>query len=133
MPVNPSQKMRITADDLKRGVVMDHNWYPAVVKSVEVKPSKGDGSTNWNYKIEILQGKNKDGKELQGVIVYRLFNEKAMGFAVPFVEACGQKITPDGAEIDPNYPVGKKLMIYVKNREYEGRLQNEVADFRPIG
>jgi hypothetical protein len=133
MPVNPSQKMRITADDLKRGVVMDPNWYPAVVKSVEVKPSKGDGSTNWNYKIEILQGKNKDGKELQGVIVYRLFNEKAMGFAVPFVEACGQKITPDGAEIDPNYPVGKKLMIYVKNREYEGRLQNEVADFRPIG
>jgi len=127
------QKMRITAADLKRGIICDPNWYPVVVKSVEVKPSKGDGSTNWNYKLEILAGKNKDGKELAGVIVYRLFNEKAMGFAVPFVEACGQKVEKEGAEIDPNFPIGKKLMVYVKNREYEGRMQNEVADFRPIG
>jgi hypothetical protein len=125
--------MRITADDLKRGVIVDPNWYPVVVKTLEIKPSKGDGSTNWNYKMEILQGKNKDGKELQGVVVYRLFNEKAMGFAVPFVEACGQKVNAEGAEIDPNFPIGKKLMVYIKNREYEGRLQNEVADFRPIG
>lgn len=125
-------KMRITADDLKRGIVMDPNWYPALVKSLEVKPSKGDGSTNWNYKLEILQGKNKDGKDLAGVIVYRLFNEKAMGFATSFLEACGHKVVPD-QDIDPNYPIGKKLMVYVKNREYEGRLQNEVADFRPIG
>lgn len=128
-----NQKMRITPEDLKRGTILDPNWYPGLVKSVEVKPSKGDGSTNWNYKIEILAGKNKDGKDLAGVTVYRLFNEKAMGFAVPFIEACGQKVTAEGAEIDPNYPVGKKLMVYVKNREYEGRMQNEVADFRPIG
>ena len=127
------QKMRITADDLKRGIICDPNWYPVVVKSVEVKPSKGDGSTNWNYKLEILAGKNKDGKDLAGVMVYRLFNEKAMGFAVPFVEACGQKVGKEGADIDPNFPVNKKLMVYVKNREYEGRMQNEVADFRPIG
>jgi len=125
-------KMRITADDLRRGTILDPNWYAAIVKSLEVKPSKGDGSTNWNYKLEILAGKNKDGKELAGVVVYRLFNEKAMGFAVPFLEAVGFKIVEDG-EIDPNYPIGKKLMIYIKNREYEGRLQNEVADFRPIG
>ena len=133
MPINPSQKMRITPDDLKRGVVMDPNWYPAVVKLVEVKPSKGDGSTNWNYKLEILQGKNKDGKELFGVVVYRLFNEKAMGFAIPFIEVCGQKITPEGGEIDPNYPVGKKLLIYVKNREYEGCFRTRLPTFVPFG
>jgi hypothetical protein len=127
------QKMRITAEDLKRGLIVDPNWYPVVVKSVEVKPSKGDGSTNWNYKLEILSGKSKDGKDYAGAMVYRLFNEKAMGFAIPFVEACGQKVGAEGAEIDPNFPIGKKLMVYVKNREYEGRMQNEVADFRPIG
>ena len=125
-------KMRISADDLKRGTIVDPNWYPAVVKTLEVKPAKGDGSTNWNYKLEILQGKNKDGKELSGVVVYRLFNEKAMGFVAPFFEAVGHKVSPD-SDLDPNYPIGKKLMIYIKNREYEGRLQNEVADFRPIG
>jgi hypothetical protein len=36
-------------------------------------------------------------------------------------------------EFDPNSAIGKKLMVYVKNREYEGKLQNDVADFRPIG
>lgn len=128
-----TMKMRISADDLKRGTIVDPNWYPAQVKSVEVKPSKGDGSTNWNFKIELLSGKGKDGKDYAGVIVYRLFNEKAMGFAVPFVEALGQKVGPDGGEFDPNFAVNKKLMVYIKNREYEGKLQNEVADFRPVG
>ena len=125
-------KMRFSADDLKRGVVMDPNWYPAVVKTLEIKPAKSDGSTNWNYKFEILSGKGKDGKDYTGTNVYRLFNEKAMGFARPFVESLGIQLKEDD-EFDPNSAIGKKMMIYVKNREYEGKLQNEVADFRPIG
>jgi len=125
-------KMRFTAEDLSRGTIADPNWYPAVVKSLEIKPSKGDQSTNWNYKLEILAGKNKDGKDLAGTKVFRLFNEKAMGFAIPFFTAIGINIQ-DGTEVDPNVAIGKKLLIYIKNREYEGKLQNEVADFRPIG
>jgi hypothetical protein len=125
-------KMRFTPDDRKRGLVLDPNWYPAVVASLEIKAAKGDGSTNWNYKLTILSGKGKDGKDYTGAFVYRLFNEKAMGFAIPFIEAIGFKLK-DEDEFDPNAAIGKKLMVYVKNREYEGKLQNEVADFRPIG
>jgi len=125
-------KMRFSADDLRRNLVLDPNWYPAVVKSLEIKPAKTDASTNWNYKLEILSGKGKDGKDYAGTSVYRMFNEKAMGFARPFVEALGVSLKEDD-EFDPNSAIGKKLMVYVKNREYEGKLQNDVADFRPIG
>jgi hypothetical protein len=125
-------KMRFTADDLRKNLVLDPNWYPAQVKSLEIKAAKTDQSTNWNYKFEILSGKGKDGKDYAGAAVYRLFNEKAMGFARPFVEAIGVVLKEDD-EFEPNSAVGKKLLVYVKNKEYEGKLQNEVADFRPIG
>jgi len=125
-------KMKFTADTLRGSMVLDPNWYPAIVRAVEIKAAKTDASTNWNYRFEILSGKSRDGKDYTGTMVYRLFNEKALGFARPFVEALGITIHEDD-EFDPNTAVGKKLLIYVKNREYEGKLQNEVADFRPIG
>jgi hypothetical protein len=125
-------KMKFTADDLRGSLVLDPNWYPAVVRSVEIKAAKTDSSTNWNYRFEILSGKGRDGKDYAGVMIYRLFNEKAMRFARPFVEALGIQLKDDD-EFDPNSAVGKKLLVYVKNEEYEGKLQNRVADFRPIG
>lgn len=124
--------MRFTADTLRGNMVLDPNWYAAIVRAVEIRAAKTDQSTNWNYTFEIISGKGKDGKDYTGTRVYRLFNEKALSFARPFVEALGIQLKEDD-EFDPNSAVGKKLMIYVKNREYEGRLQNEVADFRPIG
>ena len=118
----------ITPDDLKKGTLVDPGWYPAVIKNVEEKPSKTDGSQNWNLEFKI-EGDSK----FNGVPVYRTFNEKGAGFAKNFVTAGGGVIDEKkGFEVDFQRTVGTKLNIYVKNRLYEGNMRNEVADFRKL-
>lgn len=131
-----AQKMRFTKEDLLKGRPIEPHWYPAECVSYEQKPSKGeDKSLNTTFKFKLLEGAvSPSGKDMAGAFVYRLFNEKGMGFAAPFIEVVtGKPANEEGGEFDPDEAKGKKMLIYITNRMYEGRLQNEVSDFRPIG
>jgi hypothetical protein len=120
-------KLNITPEDLLKGKLVAPGWYPALIKNVEEKPSKGDGSTNWNLEFKILEG-----TEFSGVPVYRTFNEKGAGFAQNFVLACGGKFEKGKSfELDFHKTVGTKLKIYITNALYEGKMKNQVEDFQP--
>lgn len=131
-----AQKMRYTKEDLLKSKPIEPGWYPAECKSYEQKPSKGeDKSLNTTFKFQLMEGAvSPSGVDFSGAFVYRLFNEKGMGFAAAFIEVVtGTPPTPEGGEFDPDEAKGKKMLVYITNRTYEGRLQNEVSDFRPIG
>ena len=119
-------KFRVSQDDINRTKLVEPGlWYNAEVVDVSDELSKAGDSTNTNIKLKILDG------TFQGCEVYRTFNEKAPGFVIPFLGAVGVSVTPD-TEYDLDATKGRKLQIFIKQREYSGRLFNDVADFRPI-
>jgi len=121
-------KVRISKDDLMRGKIVEPGWYAVEVHGVTEKAAKTDGSQNWIVEYKVLN----DG-EFQGVLVNRLFNEKAAGMMAPFLIACGQKIGAEGGEFDIYATIGRKIQIHVTNdTTNKGRTINSVEDYRPL-
>ena len=111
-----------------RGKTVEPGWYKAFIKNVSQEPASTDGSTNTIIDFTIVEeGPFKD------VPVRRWFSEKAPGFAVPFLVACGAKIGPDGGSFNMENCKGKTILIYIVNGMYNNRPTNNVEDFRPLG
>lgn len=122
-------KVRFTAEDVNRGKAFEEaGWHPVKVEKHEEVAAKTDGSALFKYRYKVLDGKYK------GVTLFDQFSEKAMGFMIPLARATGTNVGPNGLDnYDTNNPVGKTLEVYVKPEPYEGKMQNKVKDYRPIG
>lgn len=123
----------ITREDVLRGKVLEPGWYPVTVKSVDEEvSSKGDST---NYVVILLV----DGPEhVAGTPLKVYFNEKAIGRSIPFINACAGKDLIDEKTVASDKPmtidlgktVGKSILAYVANGNYNGRTTNQVEDFR---
>jgi len=122
-------KLKISPENVaKAGQVIEKpDWYPVEIVNYEEKPALTDGSTNY-----VLQAKGI-GKGVEGWIFYFQFNEKAPGFAVPFLAAVtGKPVPKDGGDFDLSKTVGAKIQLYIIKDSYQGRAQNKVVDYRPL-
>ena len=118
-------KMQITPEDHLKGSVIDPGWYPCIVKDEEEKVAKTDGSAYSEVKLEITDGPFK------GVVLYTNFSEKAPGFAIEFLKACGYNLDPKKpVDVDLHACINKALMVSVKRGEWNGRPKNEVNGYR---
>lgn len=121
-------EFQFSQGDLDRTKPMVPGWYPAKVSKIEKKPAK-DGSMNANVHFAFT------GSDATGRTRFKSFNEKdnAKVFAIPFFKACnnGKDLAP-GQSYNIFATEGKELEVYVKNREYEGRIIDEITDFRPL-
>lgn len=117
----------VTQKDLLRSKVIKPAWYRAKVERVGEQPAKTDGSTTYPVEAVITQ----DG-DFKGVPLNWTFSEKAPGFAIKFIEACGGKIGPEGGKFDLGKAAGKELKVYVDNELYEGRMVNRVKDYASL-
>ena len=133
--------IKVKAADLKRAEIVIPGWYVIDIKGMEPKPAKSDGSTNFNYKIEIVSDKAGSVEYAGTPTKDFLINEKGLFTSgINFLKACGLKqedvdaIKRGGGdiEIDENAPVGKRILAKIINTEYNGRTSNECADFLPI-
>lgn len=123
----------IGREDVLRGKTLDPGWYPVTVKVVnEEISSKGDST---NYIVDLTVDAPAD---IAGTPLRVYFNEKAIGRAIPFVNACAGKSLIDEKTVQPGNPVtidlekcvNKSIMAYVNNDTYEGRTINRVEDFK---
>lgn len=119
-------RITITREDIQRGKVLDPGWYPAEVVDVKESATKAGDSMNTTIEFKII-----DGPSL-GVTVYRLFNEKAPGFVIPFLQAFAVEIPEDGGTFDLQNTIGRKLSIYIKNELYNGAMKNRVEGFKSM-
>jgi hypothetical protein len=120
-------KITISKEDLLRGKVLDPGWYAVSISDVQDKTSKKGDSINTTVFFDVIQ----EGP-FTGCKLFRLFNEKAPGFAIPFIEAItGKKLEEEGT-YDLKAAIGRQIMVYVKNEIYEGAMQNRVEGFRPM-
>ena len=117
----------ITSEDVKSRKLVNPGWYRGRVEKIEERPGKKDGAkVAWVF----ILGLNGDA---EGVIFQRAFSEKAPAMAIPYIEAVlGRAIDEDGGSFDLNATIGEELNFYVKNKEWDGAMRNDVADFRAI-
>ena len=116
----------VTREDMLRGKVLEPGWYKAVISKVSQEPASTDGSTNTIIDFTVTEGQFKDTP------LKRYFSEKAPGFIVPFLVACGAPVGEAGGTFDIEKCKGKVIMIYVANDMYNNRPTNKVEDFRPV-
>lgn len=124
-------KQFLTPDDLKKGDLINPGWYPAEIVDYDEKPANTDGSTNCFFHFKILDGPFK------GVVVRKMFNEKALGFGKSLWATLKFPFDPEkGYDLSTELfkqTIGQKLQIYsVRGKSDKGNEFNDVKDFRPI-
>lgn len=117
----------VSKTDILKSKTITPGWYPALLKSVNQKAAKTDGSTNTIVTFVI------QGGPFDGVPVDSLFSEKAPGFITPLLSAIlGRPVNPEGEEVDLDRAVGKKISVMVVNDKYMNRLTNKIEDYKPL-
>ena len=127
-----SVPISFTEKDLLRGKVVDPGWYVVRVEGIGAwTPSKDGGSQNSNVEVVIVKAESGD-ETFKGVPLDWNFNSKAIGFAVGFLAGFGVEVTP-GQRFDLESAVGKELLIFVENDNWQGRTVNRVNHkYKPI-
>ena len=124
-------KLTITPQDLKARLVLDANWYPVHIDTVVEELNKKGDANNVVVDMTVLTSGNAEKDKFSDCTLRRYFSEKAPGMAINFIVACGGSIDEDaGGEFELESAAGKSIEAYVKPRQYEGRMVNDVVDFR---
>lgn len=115
--------------DLLQGKTVNPAWYRCRVETVGENPSKDQGSTNYPVDVTVLFDGDTGSTEFTDVPVTFNFNSKAIGMAVPFLTALGVNVEPE-KRIDLKAAESMTLDIYIGNKQYEGRILNDVKAYR---
>lgn len=127
-----SFEFKFSQQDLDRGTPVPAGWYKAKIEKIEAKPAGTDKSTNILVHFKCTYVNESDGSVREKKI-FRVFNEKAPGFAVNFFAACNGGVKPSvGTGYDFAKTEGLEIEIYIKEKPYDGRIVNEVTDYRPL-
>ena len=119
--------MHLGSEDILRGKIIEPGWHEAVVKEIVESAASTDKSTNWKIICIIRESGKYDG-----VPVERYFNEKAPGFAIPFLKSMGFTIDEKtGGDFDLQKTLGRPVQVFVETTEYNGSPKNNIKDFRP--
>ena len=119
-------------EEFLRGKIVAPAWYLMRIDEVTEKPSKAGDSTNYVIEGIILKNAQDDSTDYAGVPITWMFNSKAMGFMIGFLQSLGVDVKP-GMRIELAAAQGKELQVYVENKTFEGRLLNAVNHkYKPV-
>jgi hypothetical protein len=121
--------------DLKMGETVEPAWYLVRIDSVGEEPAKvSEKGPSTNYPVDATIIKNADtgDEKYKDVPIRWNFNSKAMGFATGFLRAFGVEVEA-GRRFDLAAASGQLLEVFVGNKEYNGRIINNVDHkYRPV-
>lgn len=126
----------LTPDDLKKGDLVEPNWYPLELTDYNEeavgKDAKNQGSVNCIFHFKIFDGPNK------GVSPRTQYNEAALGYGkslwaalkIPFDPVKGYELSTELFKSK----IGTKVKGYIKRGKNKdtGKEFNELAEFMPI-
>jgi hypothetical protein len=117
--------------DILQGTVVEPAWYTCKVDNVGEEPSKDKQSTNYPVEATIIKNGDTGDTKFAGVPIRWNFNSKAIGMSLGFLKSFGVEPQP-GQRIDLAAAQGNTLDIMIGNKEYEGRILNDVKGYRPV-
>lgn len=119
-------RVRVSQEDINRNRLLDAgSWYPVEILNIyDEQSSKGD-SMNTIVDMKVISG------AFTGAFLRRVFNEKAPGMMIPFLKVFVGEVLPD-QDYDLDALTGRQLKVFVKHREWNGQMFNDVVDFRPL-
>lgn len=124
-------RARVTPDDLAAGQLVAPGWYPCEIVGYKEEAANTDGSTNGIVQFKVI------GEKFKGARFRLLFNEKAMGFAAPLLQALGAKIDPVkgiDADLSEQTLLGRKVDVHIRRGETNrGNPFNDAKEFAPLG
>jgi hypothetical protein len=98
--------------------------YPMTIAAAEIKNSKdGDAMMNVNFSFEDPGTAKKAGTVFRNYML----EGKGAGFTRDFLKVFGIDIPIGGKfDFDTDDIVGRHVIAQIKNKEYQGKVQNEV-------
>jgi len=114
-----------TEKDLLRGTVVEPAWYRLKIENIGEALSKDKNSTNYPVEATIIANADNGDARFANVPIEWNFNSKALGFTKGFLAAFGVELKP-GVRFDLANAAGKELDVFIENKEYEGRIINNV-------
>lgn len=111
--------------ELLRGKVIEPGWYVMNIISVGEAPSKDGNSTNFPVEGVIVKNADNGSEAFAGTPVDWMFNSKAMGFSVGFLQGLGVEVEAN-KRYDLAMAAGRQLEVYIENDTYQGRMVNRV-------
>jgi len=124
----------ITERDILRGKIVEPAWYRVKIDEVGERTTKSGDSQFYPVEGTILFNADTGDETYKNVPSPAGwgFSEKAMGFVIGFLQACGAEIVP-GKRYDLSQAAGKEIDVYIENGIYEGRTVNRINHkYRPI-
>lgn len=121
-------------DALRSEVISEPGWQICKVTNMYTKPADSDGSTNFKYEIEVLEGKYAR-IPLQDLTV----NEKAVSMHKAFFIAAGappeiweKAKAGESQSFDERNPIGKIIKVFVTPTKFENRILNKSTDYMAL-
>lgn len=111
--------------DFLRGKIVAPAWYLMEITEVNEKLSANGESTNYPVEGTIINNDDDGSTDYAGVPIIWNFNSKARGFIIGFLQSMGQDVKP-GMRVELGAAVGRRVVVYVENKTYEGRILNAV-------
>lgn len=120
--------------DILRGKVVSADWYRVKIDSIGEAPSSNGQSINYPVEATIIRNASNGSEDFAGVPIDWNFNSKALGFAIPFIQAIDPTFNPaPNARVDLSAAVGKELEVMVENDTWQNRVVNRVNHkYRPL-
>lgn len=125
----------VTSKDALRAKQLTPGWREGSALSYTPKVAGTDGSALHVFEIEV------DDSGLMTPLKPYQISEKAVSMGKAFFIACGfppseweklERGEATSSQINPLDCVNKKFKVFVSNKMYDGRIQNEATDFLPL-
>ena len=117
--------MEFDNTDIKRNIIVEPAWYRTRILEVgSPEVSKKGDSFNTTVKAIILRNADNGSEQFADVPIFYMFNTKARGFALGWLEALGHKVE-SAQRVDLKAGEGMEIEQFIGNRTYEERLQND--------
>ena len=117
-------KIKLDREDIMAAKTIKPGWYKTLIRSIDETKSKGDQSTNYEFKFVITEG------NFEGAAVKQWINEKFLAPMVGIIETLSGNTYTEGTEVDLDSMVGKYILIKIINGEYNGRATNVVDGYK---
>lgn len=120
--------IKVSTQEMKKGLPLDPKWYPADIKEIKLEPSKDKTKINYNLYVMVDDG-TEEGREIKQTLMtsdLRGLFESALTteddkFEVPISDY----------EYDTDMVAGRRINVKFENEAYQGRLIPKIKAFLP--